>query len=187
MGGLQRLLLLICGVALLSFAGMLIAAAGLPDRAVYSSVFLPGETRPVAPELNAIAPPFTLRTVQGARVELLALRGQTVVINFWATWCVPCAIEMPELQMVYEALSGQFHLLAINLGESADAVRQWADRHGLTFPLLLDADLSVSSAYRLRAQPSTYIIAPDGSIVAAFFGPVSADVLRSALHPHLSN
>lgn len=184
---LQRLLLLISGAVLLSFAGMLIAAVGLPDRAVYSSVFLPGETRPVAPELNAIAPPFALRTTQGVLVDLLALRGKPVVINFWATWCIPCAVEMPELQAVYAELGGQFHLLGINLGEPLDAVRHWANRYQLTFPLLLDEDLAVSSAYRLRAQPSTYIIAPDGSIVAAFFGPVSADALRSTLRPYLSN
>lgn len=175
------------GIALLFAAVLIVFVGGLPDRAIYSSVFLPGETRPIAPEINALAPPFVLPTLDDVPTALWDLRGQPVILNFWATWCAPCEIEMPELQTFYAQYGTQVRLLAINLGETAEIAQGWVERFDLTFDALLDVDGTVASLYRLRAQPSTFIITPDGIIAQAFFGPVTFAALRDAVAPFLSD
>ena len=77
------------------------------------------------------------------------------MINFWATWCVPCRVEMPELQAFHEAHPA-VRVLAVNLGESRDLIVDWVTQFGLTFDIVLDTDRSIADLYRLRGQPSTY-------------------------------
>src|SRR5688572_5558022 len=88
--------------AFASFAVALavLIAAGLPQRAAYSGQILPNG-QIVAPEIGATAPTFFAPTLNGS-VDLAELRGAPVIINFWATWCVPCRVEMPELQALHQ-------------------------------------------------------------------------------------
>ncbi len=164
----------------------LIVGAGLPLRAEFSGRVLPGE-RPIAPEIDAVAPPFTGSTPEGEAVDLLALRGSPVLINFWATWCGPCKTEMPAIQAVYEAHQANgLHVLAVNLSESAEAATAWSRELGLTFDVVLDSSGQIASLYRLRGQPSTYVVAPTGVITQIFYGPTTRDALESAIKPFLS-
>ncbi len=169
-------------------AGLLILiTAGLPDRTSATALALPAEGRAVAAEAGALAPPVVLTSSDGQTISLDELRGQVVVLNFWATWCAPCRVEMPELQKVSEKLTGQVTVLGINTGEPADQVRAWGDRYGLTFPLLLDTEGTAARDYRLRGQPTTVIVAPDGVIHAILYGPVDAasmeQTITSLLNP----
>lgn len=172
--------LLLVGTALVCFsaAAVLLVMTGLPER-----VSLSGKL-PVAPELGAIAPDFEADTADGDSVQLVELRGAPVVLNFWATWCVPCRVEMPELQAVYEAhRQAGLRVVGVNLAEAPEDVLDWRDQLGLTFDLVLDTNGSIASRYLLRGQPTTFVISPDGVITHIFYGATTASALESAIAP----
>ncbi len=166
----------ICMVAAL----LILVMAGLPQRATFTGQILLDQSI-IAPELQALAPDFALTNTRDALVRLSELRGQAVVLNFWATWCGPCVLEMPILQSVFD--SQPVTVLAVNMGEPPAIIRAWQRTHGLTYDLLIDETQQVAALYRLRGQPSTYIISPEGIITDIFFGPVSEQALLNALNP----
>jgi cytochrome c biogenesis protein CcmG/thiol:disulfide interchange protein DsbE len=176
------------GAAVCFLAAALLAwNAGLPERAAFTGRVMPGEL-PVAPEIGAVAPPFTATSIDETRVSLSDLRGHPVLVNFWATWCVPCRVEMPMLEEVYRDTHAKgLRILAVNLGEDPQTAREWGRGLGLTFDLLSDPRGDIAAVYALRGQPSTYVISPSGIITAIFYGPASGDALRSALAPYLSD
>ncbi|MCK4273426.1 MAG: redoxin domain-containing protein [Dehalococcoidales bacterium] len=120
-----------------------------------------------APALGRVAPDFQLQKPDGQTISLVELRGRPVIINFWATWCGPCRMEMPALQEVYEdrewAERGLI-ILAVNLGESASAVRKFMEANRLSFTVLLDTEQEVGMMYNISAIPTTYFVDNDGII-----------------------
>jgi peroxiredoxin len=174
----NRSLLWISAVACFAAAFALLIVAGLPNRAAYTGQIL-ANGQAIAPEIGAFAPPIHAPTLDGT-VDLEALRGTPVIVNFWATWCVPCHVEMPELQAYHQAHPAA-RVLAVNLGESRSLIVDWVTQLGLTFDVVLDPDQSIASLYRLRGQPSTYVVAPDGVITSIFYGPTTRQSLESAL------
>jgi peroxiredoxin len=181
MSPFKRVGLLVGGVVALTAALMILINTGLPERAQFSGQIL-ADGLVAAPELNAVAPAFTLDSLSGGQVNIERLRGSTVVINFWATWCEPCRVEMPILQAFYDAHKEQgLRILAVNLGEPPELARAWVDEFGLTFDILLDPQQSIAALYQIRGQPSTYVIAPSGIITAIFYGPVSTEQLQALM------
>jgi peroxiredoxin len=175
--------------ATLSFAAavLLTLSIGLPERAQFTGQLIAGEL-PIAPELGAIAPPIELPTLKGNSIDLSKLRGAPVLINFWATWCEPCRVEMPAFQAVYAAYQDKgLRILAVNLGETLEAADEWATKLHLTFDILLDPTQNVSVLYQLRGQPSTYVISPGGVITQIFYGPTTEAALYIALAPYFPN
>jgi cytochrome c biogenesis protein CcmG/thiol:disulfide interchange protein DsbE len=132
-----------------------------------------------APEVGAIAPDFALQKVDGETVQLSELRGEVVLINFWATWCIPCAVEMPTIQARYN--QGGFEVLAVNFDESAEEVQAYLDELGLDFPALLDSGGHVQSLYRVRGYPSTFFVDREGVIRIFHIGEMSATQLDDYL------
>ncbi|HEU0203684.1 MAG TPA: TlpA disulfide reductase family protein [Burkholderiaceae bacterium] len=111
------------------------------------------------------APDFTLRTLNGPNLRLQEQRGQVVMVNFWATWCGPCLVEMPHLNRLYEKYrSSGFVLLGVNIDEDSRQAATLANRLGLRFPVLLDAEKKVSRLYDLSTMPSTVLIDRDGRV-----------------------
>ena len=174
----SRLTLSISALVCFGIAIALLIAAGLPNRAAYTGQIL-ANGQAIAPEIGAFAPPIQAQTLNGS-VDLAALRGTPVIVNFWATWCVPCRVEMPELEAYHQAHPNA-RVLAVNLGESRRLIVDWVTQFGLTFDVVLDADQSIARLYRLRGQPSTYVVAPDGVITSIFYGPTTRQSLESAL------
>jgi len=121
-------------------------------------------TSTVAPRLDALAPDFTLPTLYGETLNLDELRGQPVVLNFWATWCSACRRQMPYLQAAFEEKGQQVKFIAINVGEGSGTVRQFIDSTGISFTVALDRDRTVASAYNIRYYPTTFLIDGDGVI-----------------------
>jgi peroxiredoxin len=122
------------------------------------------------PLVGGPAPLFQLKSVDGKVVKLSDLKGQFVVLNFWATWCVPCIKEMPELQKTHQSLNQTVKIIGINLAEPREKVDQYTKDHHLSFPVLLDDYGNVSQEYEVIHLPVTYFITPDGIIRDKIFG-----------------
>jgi len=120
-------------------------------------------TAPLGP--TTPAPDFTLRTLDGQKLRLGEQRGRVVLVNFWATWCGPCRQEMPHLNKLYEKYkSSGFVLLGVNVDDDTRQAAGVADKLGVKFPVLPDADKRVSRQYDLSAMPSTVLIDRDGKV-----------------------
>ena len=118
------------------------------------------------------APNFTLKNLDGKEISLNQFRGKHVLINFWATWCGPCKIEMPSLEALYERFKDRnFVLLAIsNDMFGANIVKPFVKAHNINFPVLLDQRLKVSNAFGVVSLPTTFMIDPQGKIIGTLFG-----------------
>jgi peroxiredoxin len=119
-----------------------------------------------AATLSGPAPGFTLQSSTGEQVSLESLKGKVVMVNFWATWCVPCRQEMPHLQALYERYGNLgFELLAVNVEKNnAEGARKWLEETPVTFPVLLDGNNQVSKLYKVQTMPSTVLIGRDGTM-----------------------
>jgi peroxiredoxin len=114
---------------------------------------------------QAAAPDFTLKSAEGRNLRLQEQRGQVVLVNFWASWCGPCKQEMPHLNRLYDKYRASgFTLLAVNIDDDARHGAATAAKWGLKFPVLLDADKTVTKLYDLGAMPSTVLIDRDGRV-----------------------
>jgi len=134
-----------------------------------------GSTPEYGPEVGKLAPDFTLTGLDGQEVSLSDFRGEPVLLNFWASWCGPCRIEMPLLQEVYEQWTSKgLVLLAVNLQEDPAKVKEFIDDAGYTFPVLLAPGNKAPLSYNIRGIPATFFIDADGVIrdikIGAFFG-----------------
>ena len=136
---------------------------------------------PPAPRQDFAAPDFTVQTLDGRTVALHDLRGQVVVLNFWATWCSPCKAEMPALQRVYADLHAQgLEVLAVTVETDQDALQAFVDAYHLTFPIGVDATTDVARLYRVQGTPTTFFIDRDGIIRwVVVGGPMSEGLVRS--------
>lgn len=129
---------------------------------------------PVGLKVGYTAPNFTLEDLQGSEVALSDLRGQAVLMNFWAVWCGFCRVEMPELQTAYDTYGDEeFVVLGIDVGEEAERVASFVQEMGVTFPILLDRRGSVTQQYHIRGLPTSIVIDADGVIRAVHVGPVT--------------
>lgn len=152
---------------------------GLPSLAPAGSA--PAPTGP-APMTGASAPDFSLTDAAGQTHTLSALKGQPVLINFWATWCVPCKTEMPAIETAYQKYKAQkLTVLAVDAGEAASDVTSFGQSLGLTFNLLLDPGNSVNDLYQVRAYPSSFFIGADGIVAVLQIGTMSEAQLAEGL------
>ncbi len=118
------------------------------------------------------APSFSLSQLSQTSKTLDDYQGHYVLLNFWATWCLPCLQEMPSLEKLYQRFQDQgLVVVAISSDEEgASQVEPFVQRLKLTFPILLDADQTVSQKYGARNLPSTFLIDPDGNVIGAAKG-----------------
>jgi thiol-disulfide isomerase/thioredoxin/Cu/Ag efflux protein CusF len=118
------------------------------------------------------APDFTLPTLSGAPIHLAELRGKVVLLNFWATWCVPCRTEMPTLEALYQRYKDRgLEVLAVNLDlRSTAGVAAFLQEVGVTFRIALDPAWATARAYRVLGLPTTYLIDRAGHVVVREVG-----------------
>ena len=134
-----------------------------------------------APIVGHMAPNFTLTTAASQSHTLSSYIGQPIVLNFWATWCAPCRIEMPHLQEASEIYNGRVTFLGINDGEALSLVTDFADEFDLTYPLLLDNGRSVNILYDVRSLPTTLFINADGTVAEVIIGTINRAVLEDRI------
>ncbi|MBL8162517.1 MAG: redoxin domain-containing protein [Anaerolineae bacterium] len=134
-----------------------------------------------------LAPDFTSVTDTGETVTLSELRGQIVLVNFWATWCGPCRIEMPEFEAAYQAnQDAGFTILAINNQEGLEQVSGFRDEMGVSFPFVMDEAGDIQREYGVFSYPSTFLLDRDGVIIARQFGPLTAEQIEQLVSEALS-
>jgi peroxiredoxin len=125
---------------------------------------------------------FTLNDLDGKPVTLKDLRGKVVLLDFWATWCGPCRIEMPRLEALHKELKAKgLVVLGINQREEATRARAYIERSGYSFPILLDKEGVASDAYQVSAIPTLLVIDKAGKVSSHFVGLREESVLREAI------
>ena len=126
----------------------------------------------IKPARSKRAEDFSLNTPGSGKVRLLDYRGQVVLINFWATWCPPCLEEMPAMERLYrQHRELGFTLVAVSVDADSKLVAPFVTAHKFTFPVALDPSMSMANTYGVRALPSTFIVARDGTLAALAIGP----------------
>lgn len=160
-----------------------VSVAGAPTPAASA----PAETgvgplndqRPIK---GQFAPDFALRDADGRLVRLSDLRGKVVWVNFWASWCVPCKEELPNIQKVYDEKRAEgLEVLAVNWQEDLETASEFFESTGLHLPMLLDKTGSVYTQYRLQGLPDSFFIDREGNITALQFGFLSEAKMRERL------
>jgi peroxiredoxin len=117
------------------------------------------------------APDFVLQDTDGKTHRLSDYRGKPVIINFWATWCPPCREEIPSMNRAWHGLENEgIAMLAINMGEDEDTIFIFTADYQADFPILMDRDGAVIEQWPVKGLPTTYIVAPDGTIAYRAIG-----------------
>jgi len=152
------------GLILLTIVGL--AVVGVPvSRDVWAA--------DVRPDEGHLAPDFTLETLDGRTVRLSELRGKKVVlINFWATWCPPCRLEMPTMQQIYSEYKDRgFEILAVNIESDAkQEITDFVRELRLSFPVLLDPDMKITRKFHVIGLPVSVLIDRQGVVRAKEIG-----------------
>ena len=124
---------------------------------------------------------FTLPGLNGQAVQLADFRGRWVIVNFWASWCAPCLLEMPELQTFHEQHADRATVIGINFEDlPASELRLFTERLGVTFPIALGAARPVPGL-AVQGLPTTFLIDPSGALVDTHLGSVSAAMLATRI------
>ena len=131
------------------------------------------------------APDFTVYDIDGDAVSLSDFIGKPVIINFWASWCGPCKMEMSEFEEKFEELGGDIQFLMVNLTDGNRETRETAisyiEESGYTFPVYFDTDQDAAYTYGVYSIPSTYFIGADGSAVAMAQGAIDGSILDQGI------
>ncbi len=118
-----------------------------------------------AKNANGPAPDFTLKTLDGRNMKLSELAGNVVMINFWASWCAPCRVEMPKLNDLYNKYKDLgFVLLGVNVEQQEQPPRNFLKKRPVDFPILLDKGNDVSKQYNVIAMPTTVLVDRSGNM-----------------------
>lgn len=127
------------------------------------------------------APEFALQALDGRSISLADLRGKTVLIDFWATWCAPCVRSMPHIQKVHENYRDQGLVVLAISSEPPEEPRKFVKANGYTFTVLTDPGSKVGRAYGVRNIPTTFIVDPEGMVSTRTVGYKPEAELREAL------
>lgn len=168
-------------VTFLALAAAAFALPGQTRRALQDApgVTLEGDAKP---EVGSRAPDFELQAASGETIRMSAYRGRPVMINFWATWCGPCRVEMPAIQNRFERhRENGLVVLAVNFDESRETVLEFGKELGLTFPLLLDPGGEIQRRFLVRGYPTTFFIDEKGVITTEHIGAMTEGLLDEYL------
>ena len=180
------LITLIALVALLAVAGVLYPklSSGLQTQQLATTppatAEEPDATEATQPE-TIPAPDFTVLDWDGNEVNFSDYAGKPVVLNFWAHWCGPCQMEMPEFNAKYEELEGEVTFLMVHVGADVDAGKEKVAEGGYTFPVVFDKDSQAAAIYGVSAFPTSFFIDKEGNLQAYYVGAMDANLLQQGI------
>ena len=136
-------------------------------------------------EKGSEAPDFTVYDLEGNAHKLSDFRGKPVLLNFWASWCGPCQMEMPDFQKFYESHGDKVNFVIVNLTdgqqETVETASAFIAEKGYTFPVYYDTDIDAAAKYGVSAVPVSYFIDAEGYFTAWAQGALSADMLQQGM------
>ncbi len=136
-------------------------------------------------EKGNLAPDFELQSVNGKTMKLSSFRGKKVIVNFWASWCPPCRLEMPEMEKYYtKNRNTGIEILAVNLTtaeKSLASVTSFMEAYGITFPVLLDKNGDAARLYNVSSIPASFILDTRGVIREKIVGPMTYESMQEML------
>jgi len=179
-----KVVLGIAGFALLMFAAVF-AYNALSDR-IKPDNGLPGQSDNSGETADKEkAPDFTVTDADRNSIRLSDMEGKPVVLNFWASWCPPCKLEMPDFEKLYQELGDDVQFMMVNLTdgqhETKDKAEAYVSGEGYTFPVFFDTKQQGASAYGIRSIPTTFFIDRDGYIVTGVQGMLEEAALRQGI------
>lgn len=158
---------------------------GLAGGGIYAALSNSGtgSGHPLVERDNAPAPQFSLQVLGSSRrtISLAAFRGHDLVVNFWASWCIPCRTEMPLLQSVYLSEKGRVMFVGIDTNDTRNGAQGFIRQVKVTYPTAFDPNGQVASAYGLFGLPVTVFISADGRMAGRHLGQFDASSLQAAL------
>lgn len=141
------------------------------------------EVEELSPSLD-----FSLKDLSGRPVQLSDLRGEVVLVNFWATWCPPCREEMPLLQEYYLAHEAEgFTLVGVNVSDRPEAAARFVEENGYVFKVWLDPPGNVLIDLGINGLPVSLLVDEEGRLRESWIGPLTSEVLEAEVTPLLSS
>lgn len=140
------------------------------------------DSTPKSPLEGKAAPEFTLKSMDGETYQLASLKGKPVVINFWASWCLPCRVEAPVFRNLIDKSGDQVHYLGISFNDNEKNAREFLKEFDLNIPTLLDPQSKVAIDYGIGQIPVTLVLDQDGKIVYRHLGEVDQPTMQGVLN-----
>jgi cytochrome c biogenesis protein CcmG/thiol:disulfide interchange protein DsbE len=166
-----RLVALVVGVAMLSLLALMVWGIGKRAQGTVGNV--PVASRP--------APAFSIPLLDGKPFDLPAARGKPVLINFWASWCIPCEDEAAVLEQASRQYRDRITFIGVNVQDTEPNAREFLRRFGVTYPNGMDTSGAIAVDYGMSGVPESYFVDRDGQLVKKWQGPLDADRLRAYL------
>jgi cytochrome c biogenesis protein CcmG, thiol:disulfide interchange protein DsbE len=162
----------IAAVVVLAIGGITWAVVAGSDDGDSASTVVPAGVSTGGPRKGDVAPDFTLKTFDGKSVKLSDYAGKPVVLNFWASYCIPCREEFPLFRDQLAKHPGEFVVLGVDAKDIESDAKDFAKEKKATWPIVVDTNNDVAKAYGIGAVPQTFFIKPNGKVALRYYAGI---------------